>query len=183
MKILLTIILTFQIGISISQTNEIQKFQNDLINEQLMGYNGEIKISTSIDTPWMEYHLRRLFPDSTESILTFTSVVTKDTIVLTETERDSIISFFQNPDNLKLTVNPTEFGTVEISQALKHLKEYHDNQVVFISQPLFIRDDKIGIAFFANLCCGHIYGYVNFSFYQKENDIWSRWIDMSSGAF
>ena len=183
MKILLATILTFQITILVGQTNDIQKFQNDLINEQLMSYDGETKISTSIDIPWMEYHLRRLFPDSTENTLTFTPVATKDTIVLTETERDSIISFFQNPDNLKLTVNPTTFATVEISQALEHLKDDHNNQVVFISKPLFIRDDEIGIAFFANLCCGHIYGYVHLSFYRKQNEIWTRWIDISSGAF
>lgn len=183
MKILLATILTFQITALVGQTNEIQKFQNDLVNEQLMRYNGETKISTSIDTPWMEYHLRRLFPDSAESTLTFTSVATKDTIVLTETERDSIISFFQNSDNLKLTDNPTEFATVEIGQALEHLKDDHDNQVVFISKPLFIRNDELGIAFFANLCCGHIYGYAHLSFYRNQNEIWTRWIDISSGAF
>ncbi|MEQ8909451.1 MAG: hypothetical protein RIC95_09690 [Vicingaceae bacterium] len=183
MKILLTTILIFQIIVLVGQTNEIQKFQNDLIKNQLMKYEGETRISTSIDTPWMEYHLRRLFPDSTESTLTFKSAATKDSIVLTEAERDLILSFFQNPDNLKLSMNPTEFSTIEIDSALNHLKDDHDNQVVFISRPLFIRDDKIGVAFFSNLCCGHIYGHVNFSFYQTENEIWTRWIDISSGAF
>ena len=61
MKILLATILIFQITILVDQTNEIQKFQNDLINEQLMGYDGEAKNSTSIDTPPRRSLQLRLF--------------------------------------------------------------------------------------------------------------------------
>jgi len=168
--------------ISISQTSEIGKFQNDLINEQLMSYEGETRISTSIDSAWMEYNLERFF-DTKENALKFRSSSNNDSIILTNSERDLIILFFRNGENLKLTDNSTEFTIVEENQAISHLKSNYGNQVVYISKPLFIRNESLAIAFFANLCCGQIYGYVNFSFYRKENEIWKRWIDISSGAF
>ena len=183
MKHLLTIILTFNLIFLVAQTNEIQKFQKDVVQGQLMKYEGETKISSSIDSAWMADILMRTNSDSTENSLIFKSTNSIDSIVLTEIERDLIFSFFKNPKNLELTVNPTKFDTIDINKVLDHLRKNHDNQIVFISQPLFIRQGKIGIVFFANLCCGHIYGHVNFSFYLQENSIWTRWIDMSSGAY
>lgn len=182
MKFLLTILFLFQFANSFCQTTEVEKIQNDIINEQLMGYDGETRISTLIDSHWMEYHLERL-RNTKENEPMFKSPKGTNSLTLTELETDLIIQFFENPENLKLSANPTEFETVDTSGIIDHLERNHKNQVVFISRPLFIRDGRIGIVFFANFCCGGIYGPVNFGFYRKEKEIWTRWIDISSGEF
>lgn len=182
MKILLTILFSFQIICSFSQTAEVEKFQNDIVNDQLMGFDGETRISTLIDSLWMEYHLKRI-RNTKDKESKFKSPKGTDSLTLTESETDLIIRFFENPENLKLTANPTEFATVDTNEVIDHLERNHKNQVIFISKPLFIRDDGIGIAFFANFCCGGIYGPVNFSFYRKEKEVWTRWLDISSGEF
>lgn len=182
MKNLLNILFCFQFIISFGQSNDVIKFQNDVISKQLMDYDGETRISTLISSPWIEYHLS-ILRDTNEHMHKFKARTNADSLTLTESETDLIIQFFENPENLKLTYNPTKFTTIDTSKVINHLKKNYYHQIIFISKPLFIRDSKIGIAFFANLCCGGITGPVNFSFYRKENDIWKRWIDISSGEF
>ena len=147
-----------------------------------MSYDGVTAIASSIDSTWMEFNLTGLL-ETTGNSLTFKSFSSKDSICLSKMERELIISFFQNADNLRLTHNPTQFAQIEENMALKHLKVNSENQVIFISKPLFIRDDSLGIVFYANLCCGQFYGYVNLSFYRIVSRTWTRWIDISSGAF
>ena len=166
-----------------SQTNDKQSFYKDVIQSQLMEYHGETKICISVDSSWINYQLNRLQVDSQKPTLVFKSRNTQDSIQISSKERDSILAFFSQIDNLSLTENPTEFETIASEVVLEHLKKDFQNQVVFISSTLFLRDGAIGIVYFANLCCGSFNGNVNFSFYKKENGHWIRWIDIGSGAF
>lgn len=165
-----------------SQIPDVSKFQIDLIHRQVMDYSGEIRIAESLDSNWIDYHLGVL-TDTITTRLTFHTPQHHDSLTFTEQEKDSILLFFRNIKNLTFSDNTKRFQIVPANEISLHLQKDFENQVVFVSRPLFIREGTVAVAFFANFCCGGINGPAHLSLYREENAIWTRWIYLSAGEF
>ena len=171
------------LGTNLQGQNAIEEeLINDIISNDIMKYSGEIAFSKSIDSSWVAYHLNRL---SESADLTFKGksryFQEYDSLKLTEIELRLLENHFRSKENL--TFNYKNHRMIEIDSVMSHLKKDRENQVVYLSHPIFIRKDSIAVIFFANFCCGGINGPANLSLYKKENGKWWKWIAISGGIF
>ena len=181
MKNIFVIYLILSTLSALGQTDTTVEFLKDIVENQKMGYEGEVRIS-SVSTAWTREHLKKLIkPEDSGSISFFFS--RRDTLHLTANEKELIIEHFSDPSNLQVSGEPWNFDTIGQRRVVGFLKNNEGSQVLFLSKPLFIRDGTVAISFFSNLCCGGISGSINVSAYRKEDHVWTRWIDLSAGEF
>lgn len=163
-----------------AQIDIATKFQEYLISNQKLILDSETKIANNIDSSWIEYHLIEL-KDSSEKFLT--NINNKDTITLSIIEMELIISFFRNQENLKFSNKQSRYSLIDKDEVNDYLKSKKSNQVLYISKPLFIRNNEYAIIFYSTLCCGGIYGQASLSLYKLINNNWTKMTDISSGDF
>ena len=143
------------------------------------------RIVNKVDSVTVEYHLKRLIEKQNR---TFFAEIdeSKDSIngiQLTPTEKEFLIkSIRKQYKNEWKKEDFDEYQIITFDESVNYLKSSEKNTLVEISNPIFIRDNKIAFIYFANLCCGK-YGRADLSFYRKENGIWKMWISVSSVHF
>ena len=180
MKNLLYILLLVFSQKMISQTTEAKNIFWDIIDYKLYPERfSDVGYLKKVDFGMLSYHLENFEKNTT---LVYNKKT--DKITITKSEKEYIISELKasklyswnlaNQKNLKL---------VEGKDKLEFLKVDKNRELKIISKPIFIRGGKFACVFSVHLCCGHINGYVNLSFYQKNNGKWEQWIPISEGAF
>jgi hypothetical protein len=58
-----------------------------------------------------------------------------------------------------------------------------NNDVYLFSRPAFMRNNTLVVFYVVHLCCGGIYGPVDFSFYHRVRGKWVKWFQIGGGAF
>lgn len=147
------------------KTESISKdFIQDILEYETMK-KGELSIVSGIDPSFVESHLKSLTKNKT-----FISMKdSKEFIKLSEKERKLLIDSLRQ--QYKTGINKDDFPLlpfIENYNMLSYLKKDINNTVAMMSNPIFIRNGEIAFGFFANFCCGGIYGNVKLGFYKNN---------------
>lgn len=185
MKVYLQVLVICLIGWSIQgQVNDslAQKFVLDLMEHQTLRHC-ELRIISPIDSGFFIDGIKIL-----DSLKEYKFVVDNrnyhDSIIISEEEKLQVLTSLKEPHTWSKDMRIAEkYRPLTNDSLMQYLAYDVENTIALISKPVFLRDSTVAVCYFVNLCCGHIYGYLNFSFYKIENGIWTRWIDIRSGAF
>ena len=153
------------------KTNSIKTYNNVIVAE--------------LDSSIVEFTLRNL--KTNKSV--FKSIDTsKAKITLTLKEKKFILNSLK--EQYKKDWSEEDFHNLKVikqEQVKSYIKEDKLNGYIYISSPVFIRDGKIALVFFANFY-GDLQktggGINNLSFYKiQENGEWKKWIVLESGIY
>lgn len=171
---------------------EIRNFTMDVLRTRAMKYS-KPKVISKIDSGMVEYHLAaildskdNLFPhyyyDKEDPIAYSTKE--EDRIQLTNEEKEQLIAGIRAQYQLEWDASDFDgYELIALARALPYLEEDRQHTIAVISRPVFIREGTVALAFFLNLCCGHIYGFVELSFYKKVDGKWQNWVFVSGGDY
>jgi hypothetical protein len=142
--------------------------------------NGEIFVVSKIDSAAVEYLLKPLlnkpflnkFNSKGESVMLIKSDI--DYLAKRLREQYEIEWKAENFNNHKI---------IQQSEMFEYLKKYKDNQVVMISDPIYIKNDNTVFIYFTNFCCGELYGNTSLALYKKTDGLWKKWFQISNGSF
>ncbi|MBF4472009.1 hypothetical protein [Flavobacterium sp. HJJ] len=140
--------------------------------------DGKVFIVSKIDSSKVEYLLKPLlekpyvsnFNSNGESFM----LTNSDIKYLAQKMREQYDAEWKEED-----FNNREI--IKQSEILQYLKRDNKNQVVIISNPIFIKNDDTVFLYFANLCCGEI-NYPNLALYKKINGIWKKWFQINDNS-
>ncbi len=181
-KLLITTFLLFIIVNVNGQysANELLRFVIE--TKSLKEYNNVIV--AKLDTSIVEFTLRNL--KSNKRV--FKSIDTSQTkITLTAKEKKFIINSFKK-QYLEDWTNEdfANVGVIEQEKIKEYVRENNKNGYIYISSPIFIRNESVAIVFFANFY-GDLEksggGINNLSFYKIENGKWKKWITLEAGIY
>lgn len=151
------------------KTKSLKDYQNVIVAE--------------MDTAVLGYTLKNI--KSSKNV--FKSIDTSSTkIRLTSKEKKYMLRAFKEQNNIPWTNE--DFANLKVikQEAVReYAQENTQNGYIYISAPVFIRDNAVAIVFFANF-----YGTVetggginNLSFYKLKNGKWENWITLEAGIY
>lgn len=179
MKLLITTLFISFLVIHANGQNSNQLLGYVIHKNSLKDYHNVIV--AELDSSIVKFTLRNLKSDKRM----FKSIDTSSAkISLTSKEKKFLINSLEKQFDEDWTKE--DFGNIEVikqSQVKEYIKENKQNGFIYISAPVFIRDNSIALVFFANFHGEMGDGINNLAFYKLENGSWKKWITIEAGIY
>lgn len=105
-------------------------------------------------------------------------------VALTEEERKYIIDkFIQSYSEPWLEKDLDGITLLDFEDTKPYLKENHNNTILLVSHPIYLRDDHLLFISYTNLCCGQIEGNNGEGFFKKVKNKWEPVEWVSEGSY
>lgn len=170
----LSIILFLFTSLSFAQMLNYEMMKKDLLNDVIRqeAFNkGETFIATKIDSVNVEHLLKLML----EKPYITNSDIESENLILTGEELQYLSEGIRR--QYKDEWKEEDFSNrklIKKSDVLECLDKDMNNQVIMISNPIYIKTNNTVFIYLANLCCCTGYGNSSLALYTKKGEIWKK---------
>lgn len=147
---------------------------NDVIRQEAFN-KGETFIATKIDSVNVEHLLKLML----EKPYINNSDIESESLILTGEELQYLSEGIRK--QYKKEWKEDDFSNrklIKKSDILEYLDKYTNNQVIMISDPIYIKTDNTVCIYLAKLCRTTGYGSSSIVLYTKKGEIWKKSFDI-----